>query len=91
MSKKIKEKEEKNVNLVPKKSKFTEIKTIKDIENKLNNDEKIIFGDLSKEDKDLINSLNLITLKPLFYICNVDEQDASTGNKYSKLVEEIYF
>ena len=66
----------------------SQLRTIKDIENKLNNDEKIIFGDLSKEDKDLINSLNLITLKPLFYICNVDEKSALKENNFTEIVKQ---
>ena len=66
----------------------SQLRTIKDIENKLNNDEKIIFGDLSKEDKDLINSLNLITLKPLFYICNVDEKSTLKENNFTEIVKK---
>ena len=44
---------------------------------------------VSDVDKPKLKSLQLLTSKPVLYICNVDEQDASTGNKYSKLVEEI--
>ena len=66
----------------------SQLRTIKDIENKLNNDEKINFGDLSKEDKDLINSLNLITLKPLFYICNVDEKSTLKENNFTEIVKK---
>ncbi len=66
----------------------SQLRTIKDIEKKLNNDEKINFGDLSKEDKDLINSLNLITLKPLFYICNVDEKSALKENNLTEIVKQ---
>lgn len=32
--------------------------------------------------------LQLLTSKPVLYVCNVDEESAATGNKYSKLVEE---
>ena len=35
-----------------------------------------------------INSLNLITLKPILYICNVDEASIDSGNKFSITVEE---
>ena len=44
---------------------------------------------VSDVDKPKLKSLQLLTSKPVLYICNVDEQDASTGNQYSKLVEEI--
>lgn len=33
--------------------------------------------------------LQLITTKPYMYICNVGEEDISTGNNYTKLVEEF--
>lgn len=32
--------------------------------------------------------LNLLTSKPILYVCNVDEESAATGNEYSKQVEE---
>ena len=32
--------------------------------------------------------LHLLTAKPVLYVCNVDENSASTGNDYSKQVEE---
>ena len=31
---------------------------------------------------------NLLTAKPVIYVCNVDEASASTGNKYSDMVKE---
>ena len=33
-------------------------------------------------------SLQLLTAKPVLYVCNVDEASAATGNAYSKAVEE---
>ncbi len=33
---------------------------------------------------------NLLTSKPVIYVCNVDEASASTGNKFSDLVKEKY-
>ncbi|MDX1917214.1 MAG: redox-regulated ATPase YchF [Rickettsiaceae bacterium] len=39
-------------------------------------------------DPKLLSSLQLITSKPVLYICNVSEQDASGGNDYTKLIEE---
>jgi len=43
---------------------------------------------LSKEDQDLIKDLNLITLKPVLYLCNVDEESIVDGNEYTRLVDE---
>ena len=34
------------------------------------------------------NELNLLTSKPIFYICNVEESDAASGNTFSKKVNE---
>jgi ribosome-binding ATPase len=35
-----------------------------------------------------VQMLNLITSKPLMYVCNVKEEDAKSGNQHSKLIEE---
>ncbi len=36
----------------------------------------------------LVNSLNLITSKPVLYVCNVNEEDALNGNEYSQQIME---
>jgi GTP-binding protein YchF len=46
------------------------------------------LADIAEEDRAAFNALNLLTAKPVLYVANVDEASASTGNKYSKLVEE---
>ncbi len=43
---------------------------------------------VSDEDKQAFKNLQLITAKPLMYVCNVKEDEAGTGNKYTKTVEE---
>ena len=45
--------------------------------------------DLTEEDVLAIKSLNLITLKPVLYLCNVDEDSVTTGNDYVNSVKEI--
>ena len=35
------------------------------------------------EDLSLINSFNLLTMKPVLYVCNVDEESIKLGNKYT--------
>ena len=50
--------------------------------NLLNNNE------YSEEDKLFIKTLNLITFKPMLYICNVDESSVQNGNELSKKVNE---
>ena len=42
----------------------------------------------TKDEQKIAHELFLLTSKPVMYVCNVDEESAATGNKYSKLVEE---
>ena len=37
---------------------------------------------INKDEIDFVNDLNLITAKPVLYVCNVDEKSALHGNKY---------
>lgn len=41
---------------------------------------------LSDDEKKIISSFNLITLKPIIYALNVDENEINTGNRYTKMV-----
>ncbi len=43
--------------------------------------------ELDKEDLKIVSDLNLLTAKPVLYVCNVEEASAATGNEYSKAVE----
>ena len=45
--------------------------------------------DFDKDDSIVINSLQLLTLKPILYVCNVEENSASVGNTYSSMVEDL--
>ncbi len=42
--------------------------------------------ELDKEDQKIVDELNLLTVKPVLYVCNVEEASAATGNKYSDAV-----
>lgn len=44
---------------------------------------------LTAEERLLIRDLHLITLKPMLYLCNVDEESLTSENPYVKVVEEI--
>ena len=44
-------------------------------------------GRISDEDIKAWEGLNLLTSKPVLYVCNVEEASAATGNEYSKAVE----
>ena len=42
--------------------------------------------ELDKEDRKLVADLNLLTDKPVLYVCNVDERRAATGTAYPEAV-----
>jgi GTP-binding protein YchF len=42
----------------------------------------------SQEEMDIIHSFNLITSKPVMYVCNVDEASVKTGNAHVTRVKE---
>jgi GTP-binding protein YchF len=45
--------------------------------------------DLAPEDVRMLNGLNLLSSKPVLYVCNVDEEHAADGNDFSKAVEAM--
>ena len=44
---------------------------------------------IEKEELSLIQPLQLITQKPVIYVCNVDESSLQTGNKYTQEIKNI--
>jgi GTP-binding protein YchF len=44
--------------------------------------------DLSEEEKKVVSELELLTAKPIVYVCNVDESSAVNGNKYVQAVKD---
>ena len=44
--------------------------------------------EVTKDEAPLFSTLDLITAKPVLYVCNVDEGSAATGNKFSEMVAE---
>lgn len=43
----------------------------------------------NQDETDFIEAFQLITTKPVLYVCNVDEGAAATGNKYVEQVREL--
>ncbi len=41
------------------------------------------------EERELVRDLHLITMKPVIYVCNIDEASIGTDNEYVKTVREI--
>lgn len=44
--------------------------------------------DLDEKETEILNKLQLITSKPVLYLCNVDEASVKTGNQYVEQVKE---
>ncbi|WP_279479946.1 redox-regulated ATPase YchF [Aureimonas sp. SK2] len=55
---------------------------------KLQNGEpaRTLLGSLDADDRQQLRNLNLLTSKPVLYVCNVAESDAATGNAHSEAV-----
>ncbi len=45
------------------------------------------FTERTVEEEKAFRGLNLLTSKPVLYVCNVEEESAGTGNEFSKTVE----
>ena len=43
---------------------------------------------IDKEEEKLFQKLQLLTAKPVLYVCNVDEDSTISGNDFTKIVEE---
>ena len=42
--------------------------------------------EITDAEKEVVSDLHLLTLKPILYVCNVDEASAKIGNKYTEKV-----
>ncbi len=63
-----------------------ELEILEKIKNKLNEGITLRLVEFSKEELEVIKSFNLITLKPMIYLANVNEDSLNENNKY---VEEL--
>ncbi|ABM45442.1 GTP-binding protein YchF [Bartonella bacilliformis str. Heidi Mejia] len=50
---------------------------------------RLLLKDLPSDEKRILNSLNLLTSKPVLYVCNVNENEAAHGNDFTQAVEKI--
>lgn len=66
---------------------IAQVNLIKRILEVLNRGEPAINTEIQKEEEKDFKMLQLLTSKKQFFICNVDENSITTGNKYTKLVE----
>ncbi|TKT77339.1 redox-regulated ATPase YchF [Aquamicrobium sp. LC103] len=50
---------------------------------------RMLLKDIAAEDLRILQGLNLLTSKPVLYVCNVAEADAATGNAHTAAVAEM--
>ena len=50
---------------------------------------RLLLNGIAAEDLRLLKTLNLLTSKPVLYVCNVEEGDAATGNDHVRAVEAM--
>jgi GTP-binding protein YchF len=50
---------------------------------------RMLLKDIAPEDLKILQGLNLLTSKPVLYVCNVGEADAATGNDFSAAVDKM--
>ena len=50
---------------------------------------RFMLNGIAPDDLAILQDLNLLTSKPVLYVCNVAEGDAATGNEYTEAVEEM--
>ncbi len=71
------------------KSAQKELQVLEKIKNNLEAAISVRAIDFTKEEREeIVNNLQLITDKPVLYVCNVDEASAKSGNHYVDLVKD---
>ena len=65
---------------------LNQISIIKKIIENLNDLSSLQKNDFTEEENEFVKSLNIIAIKPMLYICNVDEDSVQNGNEMSKKV-----
>ena len=50
---------------------------------------RMLLEGIAAEDLRILQGLNLLTSKPVLYVCNVAEEDAASGNDHSAAVEKM--
>ena len=50
---------------------------------------RLLLPGIAAEDLKILRGLNLLTSKPVLYVCNVSEADAATGNAHSEAVAKM--
>ena len=67
---------------------LNQVSIIEKIIENLNDLSSLQNNDFTEEENEFVKSLNIIALKPMLYICNVDEESVQNGNEMSKKVSD---
>lgn len=79
----------KKVEMTKDKKELLEINALKHSKENLENGVPLRLANISEDELEILKSYNLITIKPVIYVANVNEDDAIVGdNQYTKLVKE---
>ena len=70
------------------KDEILELEALQKAQQALGENKALRSVDFTKEEKLAIKSYNFLTLKPIIYMANINEEDINTGNEYTKKVEE---
>ena len=65
------------------------VETVEKFINHIQSGKSARSADSKAEELELINSLNLLTIKPVLYVCNVDESSLKNPNKYVQSVLDL--
>ena len=65
-----------------------QIKIIEKIIENLNHLSSLQKNDFTEKENEFVKTLNIIAIKPMLYICNVDEESVKSGNEMSKKVRD---
>lgn len=80
----------KRIEMSKDKKELLEINTLKHTKEILENGIPLRLGNLNEEELEILKSFNLITIKPVIYVANVNEDDAVIGdNEYTLKVKEV--
>ena len=53
--------------------------------------EKGILNNLNKDEIEYLHIFQLISIKPVVYVCNVDENSSVNGNAYTKSIDCLLY
>lgn len=65
------------------------LEVLKNLQDHFENGEPARSFSIEENDKEFIEDCFFLTIKPVIYVCNVDEAAAANGNKYTELIKPV--